>query len=197
MEGFYTGLSNVFVLENGGRDAAGNLVLIRSNSAGATVAGANFELRAENCEKLELQAGATLQSSRYKEDFEWSPDVPAGKKMLRSPDFYGYLTADYEFGKHLHASFNGTFTGPMLVEHYAGAIPADEQISTPPFFDGSAKLAWHFHPSTYMRCELSVCCKNFLDSFQKDADFGPEKDSAFMYGPAMPRSWILGMKLSF
>ena len=197
VEGFYTGLSNVFVLENGGRDAAGNLVLIRSNSAGATVAGANFELRAENCEKLELQAGATLQSSRYKEDFEWSPDVPAGKKMLRSPDFYGYLTADYEFGKHLHASFNGTFTGPMLVEHYAGAIPADEQISTPPFFDGSAKLAWHFHPSTYMRCELSVCCKNFLDSFQKDADFGPEKDSAFMYGPAMPRSWILGMKLSF
>ena len=47
---------------------------------------------------LQLQAGATIQRSRYKEAVTWSetnPDLPAQKKMFRTPDVYGYFTSTF------------------------------------------------------------------------------------------------------
>ncbi len=117
--------------------------------------------------------------------------------MHRSPDWYGYLTLDWEMTHSLEASLNGTLTGPMLVEHYAGAIAEDTLVTTDPFADLSARISWHLHPTAYLRCALSLSCKNLLNSFQKDMDFGPLKDSGYVYGPAQPRSWILGVKLTF
>lgn len=197
LEGFFTNLRHVFVLENAGYDAQGNLHLLRTNASGAYVAGANAELRAAFNSSLELQAGATIQRSRYKEPFAWSPKVTPQQKMFRSPGWYGYATATWDFAKHFQASFNGTFTGPMLIEHYAGWILEDEEVMTPAFFDGSVRIAWHFHPTSFLKCELSLSCKNFLDSFQKDIDSGMLKDSGYMYGPAQPRTWLFGVKFNF
>lgn len=196
-EGFCTSIENVFVLENIGRDADGNILLKRTNSSGATVAGANLEIRAAYNSDFEIQAGATFQRSRYKKEYQWSPEVAPQRRMFRSPDWYGYLTADWDFAAHWHASLNGTFTGPMLIEHYAGWIASDEERMTPSFFDGSARLSWHFHPTPYLRCEFSLSCKNIFDSFQDDADFGMNKDSAYIYGPAQPRTWLFGVKLTY
>ena len=45
--------------------------------------------------------------------------------------------------------------------------------------------------------EVSLSCKNILDQHQKDIDVGAEKDSQYLYGPVLPRSFYLGVKLSF
>jgi len=39
--------------------------------------------------------------------------------------------------------------------------------------------------------------KNILDSYQEDVDLGPDKDSAYIYGPNLPRSVYASVKLSF
>lgn len=196
-EGFLTTLRDVFVLESKGKDAQGNVILERDNAAGARVWGANLEMKMLYDDALDLQAGLTLQRSRYLEDFSWSESVAPQRRMFRSPDLYGYFTLDWHFADHWSTSFNGTYTGPMLVQHFAGVIPADEEMMAPGFFEGNLRIACHFHLTSQTRLELSLACKNLLDSYQRDIDAGPLKDSGFIYGPAIPRSFYFGVKLDF
>ena len=73
---------------------------------------------------LQLQAGATIQRSRYKEAVTWSetnPDLPAQKKMFRTPNVYGYFTStftpvkrlDYFFHWYLYGNHAGTTFGRL------------------------------------------------------------------------------------
>lgn len=71
VEGFYTDLRNVFILEEMGRDNQNNLLLERRNGKGARVMGINLEAKLAYS-WMQFQAGATIQSSRYKEAEEWS-----------------------------------------------------------------------------------------------------------------------------
>jgi outer membrane receptor for ferrienterochelin and colicins len=61
--------------------------------------------------------------------------------MFRSPDQYGYLTAMYQVVKDFNLSFTGTYTGSMLVQHFAGYLPNDIEVNTPSFFDLNMKLS--------------------------------------------------------
>ena len=133
-EGFYTNLKDVFVLEDISKED-GILTKERRNGSGAEVMGVNLEARAVFTRWLELQAGATLQRSRYKEPEVWSenPEVPAEKRLFRTPDVYGYFTALLNPLKRFSASLAGTYTGRMLVQHMAGVIVADRVEKTPDF----------------------------------------------------------------
>ncbi|MDE5648038.1 MAG: TonB-dependent receptor, partial [Muribaculaceae bacterium] len=96
IEGFFTDLRDVFALRQlDTPDENGNAVLERYNGSGARVIGMNIEAKAFFSSKFDAQAGVTLQQSRYKTPEEWSddPDVPAEKRMFRTPDTYGYFTA--------------------------------------------------------------------------------------------------------
>lgn len=102
-EGFYTRLDDVFILEPGGKDENGNTILVRTNGDGAIVKGINLEGRIALGKPFELQIGATLQNSKYTTPYRWSEDEDAAlvKKMLRSPDAYGYFTLTSEPGTRL------------------------------------------------------------------------------------------------
>ena len=94
VEGFYTKLSDVFVLENiGERD--GILIKERRNGSGAKVLGLSMEGKMAYLSLFQLQAGVTLQQSRYDEPEKWSETAPAQKKIFRTPNTYGYFTATY------------------------------------------------------------------------------------------------------
>ena len=124
VEGFFTDLRDVFALRQlDSTDAMGNAVLERYNGSGARVMGINLEAKAFFSSHFDMQGGVTIQSSRYKKPEQWSdnPDVPAVKKMFRTPDVYGYLTANWEITHHLSATLNATGTGPMTVQHMEGS----------------------------------------------------------------------------
>ena len=196
-EGFYTRLEDVFALVEIGKDSDGNLLLSRVNESGAVVRGVNLEAMVGKGEEFSVQGGLTAQKSQYLDPMEWSPDVPAQKKMFNAPDLYGYLTLQGKITHHLSGSLNGTWTGPMLIRHYAGFIETDTETMTPSFLDCSARIARHFHLSNQTSLEISLACKNILDQHQKDIDVGAQKDSQYLYGPVQPRSFYLGAKLSF
>ena len=97
-EAFYTTLSNVFYLQNIGYDAQGNSIQERRNGSGARVYGVNFDAKAAHGTNFYLQAGLTLQRSRYKQLTTWSedPSVDGVRDMPRTPNVYGYLTMNVQ-----------------------------------------------------------------------------------------------------
>ena len=44
--------------------------------------------------------------------------------------------------------------------------------------------------------QINAGVMNIFDSFQDDFDCGVDRDSGYIYGPMMPRSLYLGVKLS-
>lgn len=197
-EGFYTKLNDVFALKDLGI-VDGLLIRERYNGSGAHVAGVNLEGRAMYGRWLEVQAGATVQRSRYDEPEMWSEDedVPGERKLFRTPDVYGYFTATVTPVKRFSVYLSGTYTGKMLVQHIAGVIEKDEAVMTRDFFDMEVKLAYDFQLYKEVGLQLNAGVKNVFDVYQRDLDRGPNRDSGYVYGPSLPRSVQAGVKFSF
>ncbi|NLL27234.1 MAG: TonB-dependent receptor [Bacteroidales bacterium] len=196
IEGFYTNLDNVFVLEKIGTDSVGNIILERTNGSGAVVRGINLEGKIVPNKKMQFQFGMTLQKSEYKEIQLWSDNVNLvpHKKMFRSPDQYAYITANYQVFKPMTISLSGTYTGSMLVQHFAGYVEEDTEKRTPDFYDVNLKLSYDFKLNNSAKLQLNGGIQNIFNSYQNDFDKGEYRDSGYIYGPAYPRTFFLGIK---
>lgn len=197
VEGFYTNLNHIFAFNEAGVNTDGSLILERYNAPGAIVRGINLEGKIVVSENLQFQLGMTLQKSNYKEAQRWSDDITIApqKKMFRSPDNYGYITADYEVIKNMNVSFSGTYTGSMLVQHFAGYIAKDTETMTPSFCDINIKFSYNLKLNSSVRLQLNAGIQNIINSYQGDFDKGIFRDSKYIYGPSLPRSLMFGMKI--
>ena len=197
IEGFYNYLQDVFYLREDGHDADGNLLLTRTNASGAQTGGLNAEVQTAYKEMFRLQAGYTFQKSYYNEPLTWSedPEIEPQKHMFRTPDHYAYMIATVRPVKDFQIAVNGKVTGSMLVQHYAGYVPADVEVKTPAFVDLGVKLSYDIHLYKHYCLELNVGVKNVLDQYQKDLDRGVERDAGYIYGPSLPRTYFAGFNL--
>jgi len=194
-EGFYTYLQDVFFLREDGYDAAGNILFTRTNAPGAWVGGINLEGKVAYGRWFTFQLGYTFQQSRYTVAQQWSADVAPQKRMLHTPDNYGYMLLDIHPVTDFTISVNGKATGSMLVPHLAGYIPQDEETNTPAFWDLGIRLAYDVHLYKHYCLEISCGVKNVLDQFQKDLDKGEFRDAGYIYGPSIPRTYFVGLAL--
>ena len=94
-------------------------------------------------------------------------------------------------------SLTGTYTGSMLVEHHAGAIADNISVETPDFWDLNFKIAYDFRIFRSFKLQLNAGVQNMLNSFQKDFDSGADRDSGYIYGPTLPRSFFFGIRLDY
>ena len=197
LEGFFTQLNDVFALVENGHDAQGNLLLTRTNASGARVAGMNIEAKVGFGHLLTFQAGYTYNHSRYIEPLQWSenPNIAPQRRMFRTPDHYGYFLCNIEPVEHFHIVTNGKVTGNMLVQHFAGYVPEDEEVTTPTFFEWDIKLCYDIPLYKHYTLEINAGVKNILDQFQSDLDKGMDRDAGFIYGPATPRTFFAGINL--
>ncbi len=196
VEGFYTDLSDVFVLTEVGVEN-GVLIKERRNESGARIGGMNLEGKIACGNLWQLQAGLTWHKSRYKEAHAWADDVEATRKMFRTPDLYGYFVTSVNPYKTLMLSLSGTYTESMLVEHHAGYIAANRTETTPGFFDLNCKLSYDFKLYGHINLQMNVGVQNFLNAWQKDFDQGPDRDSGYIYGPSSPRCFFAGIKIGW
>lgn len=201
VEGFYTDLDNVFALRQLDRpDAQGNTVQERYNAYGAKVFGLNIEGKAMFTRWFSLQAGFTIQKSLYDEAIAWNDEVPEQKykKMMRSPNRYGYFTATFTPVKRFTASITGNYTGSMLIGHAAGSgVEEPKAVDTPDFMELNMKLAYDIPVSKYMTLQVNGGIQNIANSYQKDFDKGWNRDSNYIYGPSLPRSYYVGVKINY
>ena len=201
IEGFYTDLNNVFALRQLSQpDAQGNTVQERYNAYGAKVLGLNIEGKATFTRWFSLQAGVTLQQSHYNEAIAWNDEVPEQKfkKMMRTPNIYGYFTASFTPIKRLTASVTGNYTGSMLVGHAAGSgVDEPVAVNTPNFMEVNMKLAYDFPIYKYINLQVNGGIQNITNAYQKNFDKGWNRDSGYIYGPSLPRSYFVGVKVSY
>jgi outer membrane receptor for ferrienterochelin and colicins len=197
LEGFYTNLDHVFVLEDVGTDEQGNILKERTNGSGASVKGLTLEDKIAFSSQLNLQAGLTWQKSQYKEAENWSDSEDLStRKMMRTPDLYGYFTANLIPARNFQTSLSGTYTGSMLVPHAAGYIEKDINVTTPDFLDMTVKFGYTIPIEKSVRIQINAGVQNLFDAYQSDADKGKNRDSDYVYGPSMCRSFFVGTKIS-
>ena len=196
-EGFYTHLDHAFYLQPIGEDAFGER-FEKQNGAGATVQGLTVEFRANYDRILQLETGFTLQSSLFDEAVDNIDGLEARREFLRTPNEYGYATLSYMPNGKFSAALNLVYTGSMELAHFAGSpeLSQDEYVTSSPFTDVSFRLGYTIKvPNLDSGLELFGGIKNVTNAYQNDFDTGKNRDSNFVYGPAAPRTFYLGLKI--
>ena len=197
LEGFRTSLDNAFFLDPVGEDDFGEL-FIKSNGQGATVQGLTLELRANYNRQLQIEGGFTIQSSQFDEAVSYIEEVEPIREFIRTPNQYGFASLNLFPIKGFSANLNYVYTGSMLVPHFAGAPNqlVDELFESSNFSEFSIKLAYELDlPKTGSKIEFYSGVKNFTNAYQQSFDIGKNRDSNFVFGPAQPRTFFLGLKL--
>lgn len=198
LEGFYTDLHHVFVLEDIGEDQNGDKIKERRNGSGAKVYGVNLDAKVAHGREAQLQLGFTVQRSRYNRAEVWTSEgeeEQTTKRMPRTPDYYGYFTFTSAPLKNFDFSLSGTYTGKMIVPHMAGYIEKSRMEHTPQFMDLNLKLNYTFVLKDHIKMQVNGGVQNIFNSFQKDLDKGEFRDAGYFYGPTQPRTYFVEIKI--
>lgn len=196
IEGFYTRLNDAFFLQPIGQDAFGAL-FEKQNGQGATVKGVTLEVRANFDKKIQLETGFTLQSSSFDHKVEYIDGIEGIKKFTRTPNDYGYATVSFRPNKKFNANFNYVYTGKMIIPHFGGAPNqlTDEMYTSDPFSELSTKIGYTIEfEKIQSNIEFYSGIKNIFNAYQSNFDIGKNRDSNFVFGPSLPRTFYIGMK---
>lgn len=197
VEGFYTQLRNAFVLENVGQDNFGE-IFEKRNGQGAVVQGFTLELRANYNKKSQLEAGFTLQKSEFENTVAYIQGVSPTRVFLRTPNKYGFANLNFTPNKKWNINVNYVYTGKMRIAHFGGAdnFPNDKMVETKPFSELSTKISYTFRLHKFAHdLDIYGGIKNLFNAYQNDFDIGKNRDSNYIYGPNMPRTFFVGIKI--
>ena len=198
VEGFYTRLKDAFFQSPIGSDEFGD-IFEKRNGDEAVVKGITVETRANFDYVVQLEAGFTFQKSQFKTPVETIEGLAPKREFLRTPNNYGYATITYNPNKNWNISLNGVFTGNMILAHVAGVGTGqniDEYFQTKSFTDVGLRAGHTFNfPKIRSGIEIFGGMKNIFDAYQKNFDIGKNRDSNFIYGPNMPRTLFVGLRI--
>jgi outer membrane receptor for ferrienterochelin and colicins len=189
---FYTRLSDTFDLQETNDVQTPEQEFTRFNSADAAVYGVEFNLAWELNEMFRLDLGYVEQRSR----FDSASGDFGSRNFDRTPERYGVLglTVDTAW---CEVFLGAKYTGSMEVPHYAGFIAEDRLENSPSFLTFDLGLSKTIPLKDRQSVTLTAGVKNIFDDYQDDLDRGPDRDSAYIYGPRYPRQFYVGCQISF
>ena len=77
----------------------------------------------------------------------------------------------------------------MLLLAVLGELPSDVTCNV--------RLSYDLRIYKEITLQLYGGVQNLFNAYQKDFDKGADRDSGYIYGPSLPRSWFVGAKFSF
>ena len=193
IEGFYTALHDRFTYEDAGLEN-GLPIREKRNSDGAVVKGVNIEVKYSPNPKFMLQLATTIQSSKYNSVQNPEENVYTDE-ILRTPNVYGNLMATYKPRPNWDINLVTVYTGSMKTTHLKGYIPDTRLETTPAMWDVGVNTAYEFKFPSFFPLEVSCGIKNLFNQYQKDFDKGAERDADYIYGPSLPRTVFVGLKV--
>ena len=197
LDAFYTQLRHVFILEQQGVTANNDLLLVRNNGTGATVAGITINPKLQFKDHLSMQFGFTLQKSVYNEPVQWSETVTnTNNAFFRTPNQYGFFILSYNIVPSLTLNISGVYTGSMIAQHYAGYIEKDMLKNTPSFFENNCKIDFAPQLNSKLGINIYAGIQNITNAYQRDFDIGINRDAGYIYGPGKPRTYFAGMSIN-
>ncbi len=188
---FYTRLQNPFILEQ-----LTETFWEKRNGAGANVYGINLEGKYAPGQQWQFQGAVTIQQAMYDEAVQWSENFTnENKNFFRAPNFYGNILATYAPVKHFQNNLSLVYTGSMYTPHYAGFIDEDTLKRTQDFMEVNWKSSYTFSLKNQVQLQVNAGVQNIFNSFQRDFDFGVNRDASYIYGPSRPRTIFVGLKI--
>jgi outer membrane receptor for ferrienterochelin and colicins len=202
IEGFYTNLQDPFTLVSTGAVLVNGSILEEvRNGESARVFGSNFEFGVSPNPEWRFQLGGTLQRTKYEESqILFESDGTASEsdilidEFVRVPDLYGYLNASWLPSEKFTVDLTGTYTGEMIVPRVISDTGFLALNEVNPFLDLNLKLESHFDFSENVMLTISGGVRNMFNSYQDDFERGPTRDSDYIYGPNLPRTFFIGLK---
>lgn len=172
---------------------------------------------------LTVQRSEWNQEQQWNEDdsyktkrFYRTPDVYAYFVSTLTPiknlniSLSGNFTGSMLAGHEIPTEENGTlkmFNGApaatidasrlMMGEGQSATTYGPRTFKTPSFFELGMKVQYTIPIYKYYSLALYGGVQNLTDAFQSDFDHGPDRDSAYVYGPASPRSFYCGFKFTY
>ncbi len=215
VEGFYTKLENPFADEyEETEEGSGHFNYVRVNAKdGAHVAGANIEYQTVFSSKLETSLGLTIQKSEFAKEQAWGDNESSvSMHFIRTPDVYGYFTADWHITKAFSSNLAVNYTGSMYVPHFGpdpntaspaelaaikrGDIISGERLEkSEDFVIVDLLLSYKFKLSKEISLDLYAGIKNIFNQTQEKHDKGEFRDAGYIYGPCQPRTINFGLKI--
>lgn len=193
INGFYTGLSDLFLASQDDDPATDALEYLKTNHDNARVYGVEANAGWGMGDDFIFQGGIVFQRARYSEA---EPDF-GSFDFFRTPNRYGNLTLTWTtttFGTF----FAGMrYTGSMKAPHLAGFIDADQLETTPGTVTVDASVAYPLYVAGDRRLTITIAGKNLTNAFQRDLDQGMFRDANYVYGPRFPRSIGAGLRVEF
>ena len=125
-------------------------------------------------------------------------ELLAIKDFIRTPEQYGFATLSYTPNEKVNVNLNYVYTGEMKVPHFAGAPNqlVDEIITSEAFSELSIKAGYTISSKKMQsNIEFYGGIKNIFNAYQDKFDIGKNRDSNFIYGPGLPRTFFIGVKL--
>lgn len=108
------------------------------------------------------------------------------------------ITLDPNLEEERSNSLSGTYTGSMLLAKFSPNTDwaPNEYRTSSKYADLNLKLAYILPViSVDTNVELFGGIKNITNYFQSDSDNFKNRDSDYMYGPAQPRTFYIGLRL--
>lgn len=165
---------------------------LRVNAEGARVEGVEATASIRWGVGLLVQVGWVFQSARY--------DIPepdfGSREFFRTPGEHGSLTVQARLPASLDLFLGARYTGSMQMPHYAGFLDEDRLETTPAFLEIDVSLARTFSLAG-RDLAITLGARNLTDEYQEDLDQGPDRDSNYVYGPRLPRSFHAGLRWEF
>tara|TARA_B100001741_G_scaffold313204_1_gene318536 strand:- start:8709 stop:11012 length:2304 start_codon:yes stop_codon:yes gene_type:complete len=194
LEGFHTRLDDAFYQDPDGEDEFGE-VFVKRNGDGANVKGVTVEFRVNYDKKIQIESGFTIQKSLYENPVSYSDELGSKRSFLRTPNNYGYATIDYTPSDKFRLSTNLVHTGTMDLVHMGGAPEQqNDEYKTSDVFNAIGVKATYVQKmkKVAVSLEYSLGVKNLTNDYQSDFDSGKERDSNYIYGPSVPRTFYVG-----
>ncbi|MEM1178064.1 MAG: TonB-dependent receptor [Acidobacteriota bacterium] len=192
LTGFRTELDDLFDVIEADLPDTDQREFLRVNAEGATVEGVELVASVRWGSRLSAQAAYVIQSSRFEVP---EPDF-GSTRFFRSPDRYGTLSVQARLPAEVDLFLGARYTGEMLAPHYAGFIDEDRLERTPDYLELDVNFSRTF---TLGQRDLTVSlgARNVTDEYQDDLDQGPDRDSNYVHGPRLPRTYHVGLSWDF
>ncbi|MBN2281694.1 MAG: TonB-dependent receptor [Candidatus Marinimicrobia bacterium] len=169
----------------------------RVNGSSANVKGIELELGIQPKSSIQLLGGFTYADGKYEEELaDWGT-----KNFLRTPKISGTLGVNAKIFNNLGIFLQSKYMGRADVPHEILVEGQDEPLllleESQNFFQSDIILTCNLAFLKDINSKFSLGVKNIFNAYQENLDKGPERDPAFVYGPANPRIINFGLEVNF
>ncbi|MFO7890198.1 MAG: TonB-dependent receptor [bacterium] len=169
----------------------------RVNSDGSEAQGLELDFGIRPALGTEIRGGITYKRGRFDsphEDFDT-------RKFVRTPDLTGNIRFNVSPTDRIDIFIAGNYIGKADVPHEVvvkGQQEPELKIEqSNSFFPVDCGFIYRLPLTNGLKTKIKFGVKNITNAYQEDLDKGKDRDPAYVYGPARPRTVYFGLETAF